>query len=52
MRSDSTRFPPNEKFIREIKKIALSDDNVLKFLDGKECKKVIYVKGKIINLVV
>ena len=34
----------------EIKKLALSDENVAKYLDG-EPKKVIYVKGKLVSIV-
>lgn len=36
----------------EVKKLALSSDKVQKWLDGKEPKKVIYVKGKLISIVV
>ena len=35
-----------------IKEKALMDNRINKYLNGKECKKVIYVKGKILNLVV
>ena len=35
-----------------IKEKALMDNRITKYLNGKECKKVIYVKGKILNLVV
>jgi len=34
------------------KSTALSNEKVRKFIDGKEIKKVIYVKNKLINLVV
>ncbi len=34
------------------KELALADENVIKHLDGKEIKKVIYVQGRILNLVV
>jgi leucyl-tRNA synthetase len=36
----------------EIKDLALEDEHVKKWLKGKEVKKFIYVKGKIINLVI
>jgi len=35
-----------------IKDLALKEDNVIKHLDQKEIKKVIFVKGKIINLII
>ncbi|WP_448588302.1 class I tRNA ligase family protein [Thermocrinis sp.] len=35
-----------------VKSIVLSDEKVRKYLDGKEPKKVIYVKNKLISLVV
>jgi len=35
-----------------IKKMALASEKVKKWLDGNEPKKVIYVKGKIVNVVV
>ena len=35
-----------------IKEKALSNENVKKFIDGKEIVKVIVVKGKIVNIVV
>jgi leucyl-tRNA synthetase len=35
-----------------IKQIALEDDRVKKFIDGRDIKKVIYVKGKLVNIVV
>ena len=35
-----------------IKKMALDDERVKKFTDAKEIKKVIYVKGKLVNIVV
>jgi len=35
----------------EIKKQALSNDSVLKHIEGKDIKKVIYVKGRLINIV-
>ena len=36
----------------EIKKLALTSEKVQKWLEGKEPKKVIYVKGKLISVVV
>jgi len=36
----------------EIKKIALSNENVKKHIDGKEIVKVIVIKNKIVNIVV
>ena len=36
----------------EVKKIALSQDNVMKFVEGHEIKKIIVVKNKIVNIVV
>ena len=35
-----------------LKEMALSDERVLKFIDGKPIKKVIVVKGKLVNIVV
>ncbi len=34
-----------------IKELALSDETAAKFLDGKSIKKVIYVKGRLVNIV-
>ncbi|HCC23358.1 TPA: leucine--tRNA ligase [Candidatus Falkowbacteria bacterium] len=36
----------------EIKKIVLKSDKVQKYLDGKEPKKIIFVKGKMLSIVV
>jgi len=36
----------------EVKSIALSNERIAKFLDGKKVVKVIYVKNKLLNLVV
>jgi len=36
----------------EVKNIAISDKNVKTWLDGKDIKRVIYVPGRIINIVV
>jgi leucyl-tRNA synthetase len=35
-----------------IKEIALADERVMKFIDGRAIKKVIYVKEKLVNIVV
>jgi len=35
-----------------IKQMALDDERVQKFTNGKEIKKVIYVRGKLVNIVV
>jgi leucyl-tRNA synthetase len=35
-----------------VKEKALSDERVLKFIDGKPIKKIIVVKGKLVNIVV
>ncbi len=35
----------------EIEKIALSDENVIKALDGKQVKKVIVIKGRLVNII-
>ncbi len=35
-----------------IKEIALANENVKKFVDGHEIKKIIVVKGKIVNIVI
>ena len=36
----------------DLEKMVLSNDKIIKFLDGKSVKKFIYVKGKLINVVV
>jgi leucyl-tRNA synthetase len=36
----------------DAKKTALASEKVQKYLEGKEPKKVIYVKGKIVSIVV
>jgi leucyl-tRNA synthetase len=36
----------------EVKKMVLSDEKVTKWLEGKEVQKFIYVKGKIVNIVI
>jgi len=43
---------PVEMAEEEIKNKALELENVKKWLDGKEPKKVIYVKGKLVSVVV
>lgn len=35
----------------QIKEIALNNKDILKWIEGKEIKKVIYVKGRVINIV-
>jgi len=35
-----------------VKATAMADENVKKWMGGNEPKKVIYVKGKIVNVVV
>jgi leucyl-tRNA synthetase len=35
-----------------VKQIALADERVKKFIDGRNIKKVIYVKGKLVNIVI
>ena len=35
-----------------VRDIALADENVKKFIEGKPVRKVIYVPGKLANLVV
>jgi leucyl-tRNA synthetase len=35
-----------------IKRMALEDERVKKFIEGNEIKKVVYVKGKLVNIVV
>ncbi len=36
----------------EVKQLALKQENVAKWLEGKEPKKVIYVKGKLVSIVI
>jgi len=36
----------------EVEKLAMSDEKIIKHLDGKSAKKIIYVPGKLINIVV
>jgi len=43
---------PSEATEDEVKIIAASEENVKKYLEGKEIVKVIFVKGKLINIVV
>ncbi len=35
-----------------VKSIALNDEKIIKHLDGAEVKKIIYVPGKILNIVI
>ena len=41
-----------EETEQEIKAKVLKNEIVLKYLEGKEIKKVIYVKNRLINIVV
>ena len=43
---------PADSSEEEVKAAALNDERVKPFLEGKEIKKVIYVKGRILNIVV
>ena len=36
----------------KVKKEALKDEAILKWTEGKEIRRVIYVKGRLINIVV
>jgi len=36
----------------EIKRIALENEGVIRFMDGKEAKKIVVVKNKLVNIVV
>ena len=36
----------------EAKKIVMSDITIIKWLDGQEPKKVIFVKGRLVNIVI
>jgi leucyl-tRNA synthetase len=42
---------PAESADEYVKELALSQDKVRQFMDGKEPKKVIYVKSKLVNIV-
>ena len=35
-----------------VKSMALNDEKIIKHLDGAEVKKIIYVPGKILNIVI
>jgi len=43
---------PSKATDEEIEKLALSDKNVKAYVDGKEIKKVIVVKNRLVNIVV
>ena len=43
---------PSDANDKEIEKIALTDEKVLAALEGKSVKKVIIIKGRLVNLVV
>ena len=47
-----TYLPCDVSSDEEIKKTALDNDKVKKYLEDKEVKKIIYVPGKIINIVI
>jgi leucyl-tRNA synthetase len=44
-------FITEDQSEEEIKKLVLSDEKIKKYIEGKEIKKFIYVKNKIVNLV-
>ncbi len=35
-----------------VKEMAMQDENVIKWIEGKEIKKIIYVKGRLLNIVI
>lgn len=41
-----------ESLEEEIKDVAMKDENVKKWIDGKEIVKVVYVKGKLLSIVI
>ncbi|MFC1755913.1 leucine--tRNA ligase [Patescibacteria group bacterium] len=43
---------PNNISVKEIKEMALNKENVKKYIEDKEIKKFIYVKGRIVNIVI
>ena len=43
---------PTEVTEEEAKQAVLSNDAILKWLEGKDVKKFIFVKGRMINVVV
>ncbi|MDO9509871.1 MAG: leucine--tRNA ligase [Candidatus Magasanikbacteria bacterium] len=49
---DTIEFSTNEINEEDAKKAAMNSTKVLKWLDGKEPKKIIYVPGKLVNIVV
>ena len=49
---DTIEFSTNEITVDDARNAALSSLKVLKWLDGKEPKKVVYVPGKLVNIVV
>ncbi|NCA94414.1 MAG: leucine--tRNA ligase, partial [Sphingobacteriia bacterium] len=36
----------------EAKKVAIASEKVLKYTDGKEIRKIIYVRGRLISIVI
>jgi len=49
---DTVEFSINEITEEDAKKAALSSLKIVKWLDGKEPKKIIYVPGKLVNIVI
>jgi leucyl-tRNA synthetase len=43
---------PSNATDEELKQVALSDERVKSYLDGKEIKKVVIVKNRLVNIVV
>jgi len=43
---------PNDATQEEVEKLAKTEENVIKFIEGKEIKKIIFVKNKLINFIV
>ncbi|MES2540227.1 MAG: hypothetical protein V4583_06540, partial [Pseudomonadota bacterium] len=43
---------PKDLPVSEVEKLALADEDVVKFLAGQPVKKIIVVPGRIINVVV
>ena len=43
---------PKDMPVAEVEKLALADEDVIKFLAGQPVKKIIVVPGRIINVVV
>ncbi len=43
---------PGSADVKEIEKLTLEDENVIKAIDGKPVKKVIVIKGRLVNIIV